>query len=69
MKFDVSSLWQYDPYWIILEMRLKNKNIPYVHSPKPEIEKFANQTEWEENTLEETKEQSPSLIVSQTNTP
>jgi hypothetical protein len=69
MKFDVSFLWKYDPCGIISEMRVKNKNIPYVHSPKPEIEKFANQTEWEENTLEETEEQSPSLIVSQTNMP
>ena len=63
MKFDIIFLWQYDPCGIISEMRVKNKNIPYVHSPKPEIKKFTNKTEWEENTLEETEEQSPSLIV------
>jgi hypothetical protein len=69
MKFDASFLWHYDPCGIISEMRVKNKNIPYVHSPKPEIEKFANQTEWEVNTLEETEQQSPPIIISQTNTP
>jgi hypothetical protein len=56
IKFDVSFLWKYDPCGIISEIRVNNKNIPYVHSPKPEIEKFVNQTEWEENTLEETEE-------------
>jgi len=69
MRFDTSFLWKYDPCEIISEMRVKNKNIPYVHSPKPKIEKFKNQTEWEENNLEETEEQSPSLIISQTNMP
>ena len=54
MKFDASFLWHYDPCGIISEMRIKNKNIPYVHSPKLEIERFTNQTEWEVNTLEET---------------
>jgi hypothetical protein len=32
-------------------MRVKNKNAPYVHEPRPEIERFANQTEWEPDTL------------------
>jgi hypothetical protein len=53
MKFHISFLWHYDPCRIIYEMRVKNKNIPYVHTPKPEIEKFANQIEWELNTLVE----------------
>jgi hypothetical protein len=35
------------------KMRVKNKNVPYVHIPKPEIERFVNQMEWETNTLEE----------------
>jgi hypothetical protein len=56
MNFDASFLWHYDLCRIILEMRVKNKNIPYVHSPKPKIEKFAYQTEWEVNTLEETEQ-------------
>jgi hypothetical protein len=32
-------------------MRVKNKNISYVHTSRPEVEKFTNQTEWEPNTL------------------
>jgi hypothetical protein len=69
MKFDTSFLWHYDPCGIISEMRVKNKNIPYVHAPKPEIEKFVNQMEWEANTLEEVEQQSPPIIISQTTTP
>jgi hypothetical protein len=29
----------------------QNKNAPYAHEPRPEIERFANQTEWEPDTL------------------
>ena len=50
MKFFASFIWHYDPCGIILKMRVKNKNIPYVHTSRPEIEKFANQNEWEPNT-------------------
>ena len=50
-------------------MRVKNKNVPYVHTPKPEIEKFENQTEWESNTLVEMEQQYPLIIISQTTTP
>jgi hypothetical protein len=53
MKFFVSFTWHYDPCGIISEMRIKNKNIPYVHICRPEVEEFANQTEWEPNTLVE----------------
>jgi hypothetical protein len=53
MKFKVSSLWHYDPCGIISEMRVKNKNVPYVHIPKHRIERFTNQIEWETNTLED----------------
>jgi hypothetical protein len=42
MKFFVSFIWHYDPCRIISEMRVKNKNIPYVHTSRPEIEKFTN---------------------------
>jgi hypothetical protein len=51
MKFLTSFTWHYDPCGIISEMREKNKNVPYAHEPKPEIERFANQTEWEPDTL------------------
>jgi hypothetical protein len=53
MKFFVSFAWHYDLCGIISEMRVKNKNIPYIHTSRPEIEKFVNQTEWEPNTLVE----------------
>ena len=69
MRFNASFLWQYDPCRIISEMRVKNKNIPYVHTPKPEIEKFVNQIEWEPNTLDEIEQHDPSVIVSQMPTP
>jgi hypothetical protein len=46
-----------------------HSNIPYVHSSRPEIEKFSNQTEWEPNTLVETEQEELSVTVSQTTTP
>jgi hypothetical protein len=69
MKYEVSFLWHYDPCRIISEMRVKNKNVPYVHIPKLEIERFVNQTEWEPNTLEEIEQLDPSVTISQTTTP
>jgi hypothetical protein len=56
MKFITSFPWHYDPCGIISEMRVKNKNIPYVHESRPEVEKFANQTIWEPNTLVEVEQ-------------
>jgi hypothetical protein len=38
MEFSMSFPWHYDPYGIISEMRVKNKNIPYVHEARPEVE-------------------------------
>jgi hypothetical protein len=69
MKFFMSFSWHYDPYGIILEMRVKNKNIPYVHVSKPEIEKFANQTVWVPDTLVEVEQQVPPTTVPPTTTP
>jgi hypothetical protein len=66
---ETSFLWHYDPCGIISQIRVKNKNILYVHTPKPEIEKFVNQMELEVNTLEEVEHQSPSVIILQTTTP
>ena len=64
MKFFVIFIWNYDPYGIISEMRIKNKNIPYVHASRPEIEKFANQKECEPNTLVEIEQQDLSVTIS-----
>jgi hypothetical protein len=69
MKFGSSFPWHYDPCGIIAKMRLRNKISPYAHVPKPEIEKFMNQIEWEVNTLEDAEQQSPLDILSQTTTP
>ena len=57
MKFPMSFTRHYDPCGIILEMRGKNKNVPYAHEFKPEIEKFTNQTVWEPNTLMDEEQQ------------
>jgi hypothetical protein len=69
MKFNTSFIWQYDPSGIIAEMRAKNKSAQYAHTLKPEIEKYVNQTQWEENTLEDTEQHSPLVLTSQTVTP
>jgi hypothetical protein len=75
MKFFTSFTCHYDPCGIISEMRVKNKNIPYVHESKPEIEKFANQTVWVPDTLVEleqqgeVEQQAPSMSVPPTTTP
>ena len=69
MKFKQSFPWHYDPCGIIAETRLKNKISPYAHVPKPEIGKFMNQIEWEENTLIEIEQQPSPTIISQTITP
>jgi hypothetical protein len=53
MKFFMRFTWHYDPCGIISEIRVKNKNIPYVHEARPEVEKFTNQTTWKPDTLVE----------------
>jgi hypothetical protein len=57
MKFNTSFIWRYDPSGIIAKMRSKNKSSPYAHTLKPEIEKYVNQIEWEENTLVDIEQQ------------
>jgi hypothetical protein len=69
MKFLLSFPWHYDPCGIISEMRVKNKNISYVHESKPEIEKFANQTVWVPDILIEVEQQIPLITVPPTTTP
>jgi hypothetical protein len=56
MKFPLSLTWSYDPFGIIFELRIKQKNTPYVHTQRPEVERYMNQVEWEENTLQEQEE-------------
>jgi hypothetical protein len=69
MNFSLSLPWNYDPFGIISETRLKQNTSPYAHVPKLEVEKFMNQTYRQENTLLETEEESPIVIASHTSTP
>jgi hypothetical protein len=69
MKFFMSFPWHYDPCGMISEMRVKNKNIPYVHESKPEIEKFTNQTVWVLDTLIEVEQQVSLTTVPPNTTP
>jgi hypothetical protein len=68
MNFGLRFPWNYDPFGIIAETRLKNKISPYAHVPKPEIENFMNHTNWQENTLLEIEEQPSPANISHTNT-
>ena len=47
-------------------MRVKCKLTPYIHERKPEIEKYANQTEWTENNLIDVVKQSDTSHTLQT---
>lgn len=51
MKFQRSFLWRYDPLEFITNKRQKVKLGPFIHHPIPEIEAYANQTNWVENNL------------------
>ena len=62
MKFPLSFTWSYDPFGMISKLRVEQKTSPYDHTQKPKIEKYMNQVEWEENTLQEAKEQLLQLI-------
>jgi hypothetical protein len=69
MSFTQSFTWNYDPFGVISELRVKQRSTPYAHIQKPEVEKYMNQTEWQENTFLETKEQPLPVTASHTNTP
>lgn len=51
MKFSSSFKWQYDPLRVINKLRLKFKLSPFMRESRVDIEKYANQSEWLENTL------------------
>lgn len=51
MKFQKSFVWRYDPLEFIPKKRKKVKLAPFIHHPIPEIEAYANQSEWVEGTL------------------
>ena len=51
MRLKQSFIWNYDPLDFICNRRQKNKLCPYIHHRIPEIEQYANQSEWVEGTL------------------
>jgi len=42
MKFKLSFTWSCDPLGIISRLRVKQKTTPYAHTPRREIDKYAN---------------------------
>ena len=57
IKLTHNFTWSYDPLGIISNKRVENKSTPYIHTHRPEIEQFMNQTERATNTLQEAEEQ------------
>lgn len=51
LKLQMSFPWNYDPQGLLSSIRVKCKLPPFIHESNPDIEKFANQTEWAANTL------------------
>lgn len=68
MEFILSFTWSYNPLGIISKLREETKFTPYFHTTRPEIEKYKNQVEWVENTLQEEEEQHVSSSIVQTPT-
>ena len=56
MNFNLSFTWSYDPLGTISKLKVENKNTPYIHTHKPEINKYMNQLEWAEKTFQEVEE-------------
>jgi hypothetical protein len=69
MNFSLSFTWNYDPFGIISELSVKQKNPPYAHAHKLEVDKYMNHSEWQENTLLEIEEEPSPINISHTNTP
>jgi len=42
MNFTHSFTWSYDPWGIISKKRVENNSIAYIHTQRPEIEKYIN---------------------------
>ena len=69
LNFHPSFTWSYDSFNIISNLRVELKTTPYNHNPRLEIEKFMNQDQWEENTLQEVEEQTLSTATLHTLVP
>ena len=51
MNVTQSFIWNYNPFGVISKLRVKQKSTPYAYVHNPEVEKYMNQTDWQENTL------------------
>lgn len=51
LRLKKNFIWTYDPHRFICNRRQKNNLSPYIHHRIPEIEQYANQSEWVEGTL------------------
>ena len=51
LRLKQSFIWAHDPHRFICNRRQKHKLSPYIHHRIPEIEQYANQSEWVEGTL------------------
>jgi len=56
LNFKLSFTWSYDPFGMISKPIVEQKVTPCMHTPCPEIEKYVNRDQWEENTLQEVEE-------------
>lgn len=66
MNFTHSFTWSYNPWGIISKKRVENKSTAYIHTQRPEIEKYMNQIGWMPDTLQEPEEQVISSSSAQT---
>lgn len=64
--FKLSFTRSSDPLGVISKLMVEQKTIPYIHSTRPEIKQFMNHDEWQENKLQEAKEQAITSTPSQT---
>jgi len=68
-KFGNSFKWNFGPLGVISKLRVKFKLTPFIDESKPEIEKYSNQLEWLENTLQEVDKQVDTSSILQTPDP
>ena len=61
MKFLLSFTWANNPFGLISKLSAEKNTTPYIHTQRPELEKFMNQIEWEDNSLQEEEEQCLSI--------
>jgi len=68
-KFRLSFTLSYDPLRVISKPRLEQNSTAYPHTPRLDIEQYANQEEWVKSTLQEAEEQLVSQSSLQTPIP